>query len=235
MNVNVGDGAPEFDLEGDDGKRKSLRDYRGKWLVLYFYPRDNTPGCTREAQDFSNAASILAKLGAEVAGVSRDSIKSHCAFRDKIGITFPLLSDPDLAIHRAYGAWGTKTMYGKKVDGTIRSTFLIDPEGKIARVWGSVKVDGHAGKVVDSVQAAKGDGGGAPKATKADAPKATKSPAVRSRAASAPKATKATAPKATKATAPKATKATAPKATKAKPAKKPAAAAKSPKRKSARS
>lgn len=158
MSVNVGDAAPAFDLESDDGGRRSLGHFRGKWLVLYFYPRDNTPGCTREAQDFSKAAPRLRKLGVEVAGVSKDSIKSHCGFRDKIGITFPLLSDPDLEVHRAYGAWGTKTMYGKKVEGTLRSTFLVDPEGKIARVWASVKVDGHADKVAEAIEAAKNGG-----------------------------------------------------------------------------
>jgi peroxiredoxin Q/BCP len=166
MSVNVGDEAPDFELESDDGKHMSLADFRGKWLVLYFYPRDNTPGCTREAHDFSEAVPRLRKLGAEVAGVSKDSIKSHCGFRDKIGITFPLLSDPDLATHRAYGAWGTKTMYGKKVEGTIRSTFLIDPEGAIARVWGSVKVDGHAGKVIEAIEASSGGGASATKPPK---------------------------------------------------------------------
>jgi peroxiredoxin Q/BCP len=185
MSVNVGDEAPDFELESDDGKHMSLADFHGKWLVLYFYPRDNTPGCTREAHDFSEAVPRLRKLGAEVAGVSKDSIKSHCGFRDKIGITFPLLSDPDLATHRAYGAWGTKTMYGKKVEGTIRSTFLIDPDGAIARVWGSVKVDGHADKVIEAIEAAS-SGASATKAPKsgtaakssrsAKAAPATKSP-----------------------------------------------------------
>jgi peroxiredoxin Q/BCP len=168
MSVNVGDEAPDFDLESDDGKHMSLADFHGKWLVLYFYPRDNTAGCTREAQAFSEAVPRLRKLGAMVAGVSKDSIKSHSGFRDKIGITFPLLSDPDLATHRAYGAWGTKTMYGKKVEGAIRSTFLVDPEGAIARVWGSVKVDGHADKVVEAIESARG-GAPAAKAPKSGA------------------------------------------------------------------
>jgi peroxiredoxin Q/BCP len=196
MNVNVGDGAPDFELESDDGQRRSLRDFRGKWLVLYFYPRDNTPGCTREAQDFSKAGPRLRKLGAEVAGVSKDSIKSHCGFRDKIGITFPLLSDPDLEVHRAYGAWGTKTMYGKNVEGTIRSTFLVDPEGKIARVWGSVKVDGHTDKVAEAIEAAR-SGGKSPaskpaKGEKAAPTKAKKAPpAAPSAAAKSPKRTSA--------------------------------------------
>jgi thioredoxin-dependent peroxiredoxin len=154
MSVQVGAAAPEFDLESDDGKRLSLEDFDGKWLVLYFYPRDNTPGCTREAQDFTGAAGRLRKLGAEVVGVSKDSVKSHCGFRDKFDIGFPLLSDPDLAAHKAYGAWGPKTLYGKTIEGTLRSTFLIAPDGTIAQIWKSVKVDGHAEKVIAALSAA---------------------------------------------------------------------------------
>jgi peroxiredoxin Q/BCP len=148
MSVQVGAPAPKFELESDDGARRTLLDFKGKWLVLYFYPRDNTPGCTREAQDFSAAAGRLRKLGAEVVGVSKDSVKSHCGFRDKFALRFPLLSDPDLVAHKAYGAWGTKVMYGKKVEGTLRSTFLIAPDGSVAQIWKSVKVDGHAEKVI---------------------------------------------------------------------------------------
>jgi thioredoxin-dependent peroxiredoxin len=148
--------APNFVLESDRGNRVSLDDFAGKWLIVYFYPRDNTPGCTREAADFTKAAPALKKLGAEVLGISKDSVKSHCSFRDKMGISFPLLSDPDLAAHKAYSAWGTKNMYGKKVEGTIRSTFLLSPEGKIARAWKSVKVDGHADRVIEALREAKG-------------------------------------------------------------------------------
>ncbi len=154
MSVQVGGAAPEFDLESDEGTRLSLDDFEGKWLVLYFYPRDNTPGCTREAQDFTGAAGRLRKLGAEVVGVSKDSVKSHCGFRNKFEIGFPLLSDPDLAAHKAYEAWGTKTLYGRKIEGTLRSTFLIAPDGKIAQIWKSVKVDGHAEKVIAALSAA---------------------------------------------------------------------------------
>jgi peroxiredoxin Q/BCP len=148
--------APSFDLESDQGERVSLRDFRGKWLVLYFYPRDNTPGCTREAQGFSAATPTLKKLGAEVVGVSKDSTVSHCGFRDKFGLKFRLLSDPDLEAHKAFGAWGTKTMYGKKVKGTIRSTFLISPDGNIARSWSGVKVDGHVDAVIGALRDAQG-------------------------------------------------------------------------------
>ena len=157
--LSEGDKAPQFELEADDGRRVSLKEALkeggGKSLVLYFYPKDSTPGCTREAQAFTEAKRKLAAAGATVAGVSKDSIKSHCGFRDKYGIGFPLLSDPDLAVHRAYGAYGEKTMYGKKVMGTIRSTFLISPDGKIARAWRGVKVDGH----VDAVLGALGGAG----------------------------------------------------------------------------
>jgi thioredoxin-dependent peroxiredoxin len=154
--VDVGSPAPDFSLESAEGTRLSLRDFRGKWLIVYFYPRDNTPGCTREAADFARAAPALRKLGAEVVGISKDSVASHQAFRSKLKIPFPLLSDPDLVAHEAYGAWGTKTMYGRKVEGTIRSTFLISPKGKLCRRWSNVKVDGHCAAVVGALREAQG-------------------------------------------------------------------------------
>lgn len=154
--VKEGARAPKLDLESDDGRHVALDDFAGKWLVLYFYPRDNTPGCTREAQQFTAAAARLKKLGAEVVGISKDSVKSHCGFKEKIGINFPLLSDPDLTAHRAYGAWGTKVMYGRKVEGVIRSTFLLSPHGTVARAWTGVKVDGHADKVIAALEEARG-------------------------------------------------------------------------------
>jgi peroxiredoxin Q/BCP len=179
----AGDAAPNFDLESDDGKRLSLADFAGQWLVLYFYPKDDTPGCTREAQGFSEAAARLAKLGARVAGVSRDSIKSHCSFRDKYGLKFPLLSDPDLSVHTAYGAWGTKTLYGRKFEGTIRSTFVVAPDGTIARAWRGVKVDGHVDAVLAQLSGDKS--GGKPASTAPKKTKATKA-APRSAAKKAP-------------------------------------------------
>jgi peroxiredoxin Q/BCP len=147
-----GAAAPKFDLPSDADERVTSKDFAGKWLILYFYPKDNTPGCTREAQDFTKAAARLKKLGAEVVGVSKDSVKSHCGFKEKIGIGFRLLSDPDLATHRAFGAWGKKVMYGKEVEGVIRSTFLVAPDGKLAKAWRSVKVDGHADKVIAALE-----------------------------------------------------------------------------------
>jgi thioredoxin-dependent peroxiredoxin len=148
--------APKFRLAGDDGTAASLADFAGKWLTLYFYPRDSTPGCTREARDFSELAGALRKRGAVVVGVSRDSVQSHCTFREKVGIGFALLSDPDLAAHRAYGAWGPKVLYGRKFEGTIRSTFLISPEGRVVRTWTGVKVNGHASKVLEAIDEVQG-------------------------------------------------------------------------------
>jgi len=155
MSAKAGDRAPSFDLESDRGERVSLDDFSGRWLVVYFYPKDNTPGCTRQAQAFTLAAPRLEKLGATVVGISKDSAKSHCGFRDKNAITFPLLSDSDLEVHKAYGAWGVKTMYGKKVEGTIRSTFLVAPDGVIARAWTGVRVDGHVDAVVEALEQAR--------------------------------------------------------------------------------
>jgi peroxiredoxin Q/BCP len=119
-------------------------------VVLFFYPKDNTPGCTLEAQDFQKALPKLKKLNAVVLGVSRDTIASHCKFRDKFGLGFPLLSDPEHETLEAYGAWGEKTLYGKKSLGVIRTTVLIDEQGKVKRVFQKVKVNGH----VDAVLAA---------------------------------------------------------------------------------
>jgi peroxiredoxin Q/BCP len=150
--VALGAAAPKFDLESDSGERVTSADFKGKWLILYFYPKDNTPGCTREAQDFTKAAARLKKLGAEVVGVSRDSVKSHTGFKEKIRIGFRLLSDPDLVTHRAYGAWGKKVMYGKEVEGVIRSTFLVGPDGTLVQAWRSVKVDGHVDKVLAALE-----------------------------------------------------------------------------------
>lgn len=150
--LSEGDAAPDFSLESDAGKRVTLGEFRGKTLVLYFYPKDSTPGCTRQAQAFEVAKQKLAKRGAAVVGVSKDSLKSHCSFKEKYELSFPLLSDPDLAVQRAYGVYGEKMMYGKKIMGTIRSTFVIDAKGKIAKVFSPVKVDGHADEVLAAVQ-----------------------------------------------------------------------------------
>ena len=153
--IEVGKKAPSFSLESSDGGHIKLADLAGKTLVLYFYPRDNTPGCTLEAQEFRDAGPALKKLGATVIGVSKDSIASHCKFRDKYKLSFPLLSDPDGKVLEAYGAWGDKVMYGKKMKGIIRSTVVIDRAGKVAKHWPKVSVKGHVAEVVAAVKALK--------------------------------------------------------------------------------
>jgi peroxiredoxin Q/BCP len=150
--LSAGDRAPAFDLASDLGKNVKLSDFKGQSLVLYFYPRDNTPGCTREAQAFTKLLPAFKKAGADVVGVSRDSLASHGKFRDALKLKVALLSDPDLVAHKAYGAYGAKTMYGKKTMGVIRSTFLIGKDSRIVRVWGSVKVDGHAEAVLEALK-----------------------------------------------------------------------------------
>ena len=149
--VKEGAKAPAFTLESDDGGKVSLADLKGKKVVLYFYPRDNTPGCTLEAQGFRDAAARLNKKGAVVLGVSRDSIASHCKFRDQHSLNFRLLSDPDARAIKAYGAWGEKNMYGKKTEGILRTTVVIDEDGRVAKVFPKVKVAGHVDAVLDAL------------------------------------------------------------------------------------
>lgn len=157
--LKEGDKVPAAVLRGsfdtDSGKKVALADLApaGKTLVLYFYPKDSTPGCTREGQAFTAKRRDIEKAGGVVVGVSRDSVKSHATFRDRCGLGIPLLSDPDRVLHEAFGAWGEKVMYGKKVLGAIRSTFLVR-DGKVVRVWPSVKVDGHAEQVLEALGAA---------------------------------------------------------------------------------
>lgn len=140
--------------DGDVARPVTLAELapKGKALVLFFYPKDSTPGCTREAQGFSASKKAIEKAGAVVVGVSRDSFKSHCSFRDKFELTIPLISDPERKLHEGFGAWGEKTMYGKKVLGAIRSTFLIK-DGKVIKTWPSVKVDVHVEAVLEALRA----------------------------------------------------------------------------------
>lgn len=150
--VKAGDAAPTFKAPADSGSDLSLEDFKGKTLVLYFYPKDDTPGCTVEANEFTALADEFAAAGATVLGVSRDTVKSHCKFRDKYGLKVALLSDPELTLHNAYGAWGEKTMYGKKVEGVLRSTFVIDGRGVVVKAYPNVKAAGHAAKVLADLQ-----------------------------------------------------------------------------------
>ena len=150
--IEAGQQAPAFTLTADDGTKVRLSDLKGQPVVVYFYPRDDTPGCTREACAFRDQQAELKKLGAKVLGISTDSIESHDKFRDKYELNFPLLADPDHAVAEKYGAWREKNMYGKKSMGIQRSTFLIDADGKVAKVWKAVKVDGHDEQVVADYQ-----------------------------------------------------------------------------------
>jgi peroxiredoxin len=149
----AGDMAPDFDMAADGGGRVRLADFAGKPLVLYFYPKDDTTGCTNEAKGFSEQAGAFARAGAAIVGVSKDSVKSHEKFKAKYGLSFPLGSDPDGAVVEAYGVWVEKSLYGRKYMGIDRSTFLIGADGKIARVWRKVKVGGHVAEVLSAVQA----------------------------------------------------------------------------------
>ena len=175
--LKQGDKAPDFDLEAEGGKRTKLSDHRGKSAVVYFYPRDNTPGCTVEAIDFSREKAAFDALGVPVFAISRDSLKSHTSFRTKHGLTIDLLSDPDLSVHKAYGAWGEKNMYGKKVEGVLRSTFLVGPDGRVARAWPSVKVNGHVAAVLGALGGGSAAGTPAKKAPAKAAAPAKKAPA----------------------------------------------------------
>jgi len=151
--IAEGKKAPAFTLPSSDGDDVKLADFAGdKIVVLYFYPRDSTPGCTVEAQDFTRVLPKLTKLGAVVLGVSKDSIASHCKFRDKYKLKFPLLTDADGKVMEKYGAWGEKVLYGKKTVGVIRSTVVIGKDGKVARHFPKVKVKGHADEVVEVVR-----------------------------------------------------------------------------------
>jgi peroxiredoxin Q/BCP len=149
--LKEGQKAPAFKLPADDGRTLSLGDFAGQTVVLYFYPRDNTPGCTIEAEAFRDVARQLAKKHAVVLGVSKDSIASHCKFRDKYKLNFPLLSDADGKVLEQYGAWGEKVLYGKKSMGIIRSTVIIGPDGKIKKIFPKVKVAGHAEEVLAAI------------------------------------------------------------------------------------
>jgi peroxiredoxin Q/BCP len=151
--LDVGDKAPNFKLPGDDGSTVSLADFKGRKLVVYFYPRADTPGCTRESIDFSKLRAAFTKAGADVIGISADPVKAQEAFKKKHKLSVGLLSDETHAMLEAYGAWGKKSMYGKTFMGITRMTYLIAPDGRVAQVWPKVKVDGHAAEVLAAVKA----------------------------------------------------------------------------------
>ncbi len=146
-----GDPAPPFSLPADDGREVSLKDFRGRKVVLYFYPKDDTPGCTTEACGFRDTWKEVVEAGAVVLGVSPDDVPSHARFRKKYGLPFPLLADRDHRVAEVYGAWGEKVLYGRKHQGVLRTTFIIDEAGRIARVFERVKPAGHASEVLASL------------------------------------------------------------------------------------
>ncbi len=150
--LSVGDPAPDFDLAADGGARVRLADFKGRTLVLYFYPKDDTSGCTTEAKAFAAASSDFRQAGASIVGVSKDSVKSHDKFKAKYDLNFALGSDADGEVMERYGVWVEKSMYGRKYMGTERTTLLIDGQGRIARIWRKVKVPGHAKEVLEAVR-----------------------------------------------------------------------------------
>lgn len=151
MTIEIGLPAPPFILPADDGIA-SLADYAGRKLVLYFYPKDDTPGCTLEAKDFADQYQAIAAAGADVLGVSKDSVASHCRFKAKYGLPFRLASDGDGTLCETYGAWVEKKNYGKTYMGIERSTVLIDEQGVVAKVWRKVKAKGHAEAVIAALK-----------------------------------------------------------------------------------
>lgn len=147
----IGDPAPDFALESDSGEVVRLEDLRGRKVVLYFYPKDDTPGCTKQACGFRDRNEDFEREGWTVLGVSPDPVDRHRRFRDKYDLSFPLHSDPDHTVAEAYGAWGKKKLYGREYEGILRSTFLIDAEGRIAGVYEKVRPDGHADALLDAL------------------------------------------------------------------------------------
>jgi thioredoxin-dependent peroxiredoxin len=154
ITLSVGDDAPDFTLPDEHGTLHRLADRRGSWTVVYFYPADDTPGCTTEACQFRDLHAEIGGLDAEVWGISPDGAGSHAAFRAKFGLPFTLLSDEDHAVAERYGAWGEKTNYGRTSMGIIRSSVLVGPDGRIAAAWPRVKADGHAAQVLQALRGA---------------------------------------------------------------------------------
>ena len=153
MKLQPGDEAPAFVLPDQDGAQVDLRSYRGRKVVVYFYPQDDTPGCTKEACQFNDELSAFEGLGIDVIGISADDAESHRRFRGKFGLQFKLLSDPGHEVTGRYGAYGEKLLYGKPTTGVIRSTFLVGEDGRIQQAWYNVRADGHAAKVLEEAGA----------------------------------------------------------------------------------
>ena len=214
----AGDQAPGFQLPDQDGNSVTLAQHAGKHVVLYFYPKDDTPGCTTEACAFRDEHSALSAAGAVVLGVSMDSTERHRKFAAKYSLPFPLLADTDHKLCDAYGVWGEKSLYGRKFQGITRTTFLIGPDGRVKQVWPKVKVNGHVGEVLAAL------GGKAPAPAPGEAPAAAPKKAAPAKKAAGGVAVKKTT------SAKQATPREAPAAKKAAPAKKAAAKKAAPKR-----
>lgn len=152
--ITAGMKAPEFELEDQDGKVQKLSDYRGKHVLLYFYPKDDTPGCTKEACVLRDALPDFKKLDAEVFGISADTVKSHKKFAEKYGLPFTLLADPEKKVVNAYGMWGKKKFMGREYEGVFRTSFLISPDGTVVKVYENVKPEKHAEEVLADLNAA---------------------------------------------------------------------------------
>jgi peroxiredoxin Q/BCP len=242
--LTVGDKIPSFSLTNDSGDMITDQSLGGRTVVLYFYPKDDTPGCTREAIAFTQHHDAFVQAGAQVIGVSRDPIDQHKKFKHKYAIKIPLLSDPDAHLHRAFGAWGVKVNYGKESEGALRSTFVIDKYGTVVRVFSNVKVDGHAEAVLGMLTgetipvstgptmmppAKKEKAAAKAAAPKKSAPKAKAKPAAKK---AAPKKAKAAAKKSAKKPAKKAVakRSAAKKSAAKKSAKKPAKKSSAPKK-----
>lgn len=155
MILEIGAKAPEFTTKIENGMELSLKDLLGSWVILYFYPKDDTSGCTKEACSFNESLASLTKIGAKVVGVSPDSSKSHDKFKTKYNLSFNLVSDEDHSISQSFGAWGEKSMYGRKYMGIFRSTFIIDPKGIIQYIFHKVNVNGHTEAVIKKIEELK--------------------------------------------------------------------------------
>ena len=149
--IKIGSAAPDFSLEGDDGKRHSLKDFRGKKIVLYFYPKDDTSGCTKESCSFRDNLSSIKRKGAVVIGISADGVESHKKFISKYDLNFPLLSDESKSVLEEYGVWQLKSFMGRKYMGIVRTTFIIDEKGKVSHIFPKVKVEGHTEEVLNAL------------------------------------------------------------------------------------
>lgn len=141
-----------FELPDQDGKLRSLAEFKGKWIVLYFYPKDNTPGCTKEACSFRDSYHQLQQMGAQIIGISKDSVASHKKFAEKFNLNFPILSDTEMKVIKKYGAWGVKKFMGREFEGTFRNTYLIDPQGNLYKTYEKVNPLTHASEIINDIK-----------------------------------------------------------------------------------